>query len=867
MLQDDKGLFQGIEDLYVGHFYDVPGTALTDSGEALTLRLRGELLFYGKSNGDRFVIQRLRRLALFGPRADAIEEHDPIKVISLEGSEPVLEEIPEDQDESLVAEKDPIGVLSLGGPLPGSEPVLAGQSITELRLRLHYRSLTRDPLFPQFGTMVASLSWGAPPLLEGPALHLEEIKIAAHQDPVALDTGFVVALDLQIEKITCTRVGTGKPRPAPHNPLQSHCSGPAILGTSVPVRHLPIKFINMSQLADITALVADQINPGPADDGVCQVWRDKAALDLTVWRNDEENVEDGIYVDGDIENGTGDQKAIFGNFDDDTLYNFLPLRSPHHVDVFIVDVLDVSDGQGGKTKGGGITYWPGTPDAACILERTKMDGTDGPPNLRLLAHELIHVVGLDHPDATTNFTQGSWASITQPGNPSSAANTLHNLQVLPSAVLNQIIFNTNVDDDFHPDPVDHFIRDFPLDQGDEPSDASEPFWNRSNLWNRYAPDDAGTFSIAVGPEHQEPDCLSDNYLYVKLEYTGPWNPTTTTHVDLYVGAPGLPGNLTDLGRITFAPAPPYPKTDFRQWTIPDTLPTHCCAFAIAHDSDTYGDASWPFSSASISLSDLAGQPRSNNDIVQRNLNLQNCTPNPTSSWATILPWVQISNPFAQPMEAALEIHVPPGSGLDDLRLEVDGKELGGNFKDGSAEPISLSEALGPSEHQVLRLRAMLPRDQQLGKRFHVGLRFLLNGKLITGYDQWVRIARLHETAYQVLGTLFAALRDVSVAFHSDAAQDLAERVKEIGLTLKEDAEHNWSGGFRDLGPDLGGLGPSLELTRSAYPGSEILIQSLDQLAGVATSEPESLHRQLEEIRELADRVQERAGRMAHQPSA
>jgi hypothetical protein len=863
MLQNHEEVFEGIKDLYVGHFYDVPGMALTDSGEALTLRLRGELLFNGMSSGDRFIIQRLRRLALFGPRADAVEEHDPIKVVSLEGSEPVLEEIPEDQDESLVAEKDPIGILSLGGPLPGSEPVLAGQSITDLRLRLHYRSLTKNPLFPEFATMVASLSWGGIPQLEGPALQLEEVKIAAHADPVASDTGFVVSLDLQIEKIACTRVGTGEPPPAPHNPLQSHCSDPAILGTSVPVRHLPIKFINMSQLADITALVADQLNPAPADDGVCQVWRDKAALDLTVWPNDEQNVEDGIFVDGDIDNGTNDQKAIFGEFNDETLSNFLPLRSPDHVDVFIVDLLDVPTPQGGTTTGGGITYWPGTPDAACILERTKMDGTGDPANLRLLAHELIHVLGLEHPDMANHPYPGSWASIAQPGSPSSAANTLYNFEILPESLSNQIIFNTDVDDDFRPDPVDHFIRDFPGDDGVEPSPAAEAYWNRSGLWNRYAANDPGAPLADGSPDHQEPDCLANNHLYVKLEYSGPWNPTTTTHVDLYVGAPGVPGNLTDLGRLTFDPDPPYPKTEFLPWTIPATLPTHSCAFAIAHDTDIFGDGSWPFAGPSISLSDLAGQPRSDNDIVQRNLNLQNCTPSPGGpGWATVLPWLQMRNPFAEPKRAALEIVTPPALDLLDLRLEVDGRELGGNLMDGGAERLLLNGALAPGEHQVLRLRAVLPPDQPPEKQVQIGLGFLLDEELITGYDQRVRIAPLRDTAYQVLGTLFAALRDAAIAFESDPARALAERVRGIGLQLQGSKGYNWSADLQPWGGDLTELVRIFQETQGGHPGTELLVRPLAQLAELTAAEPVSQNRHLEEIRELADRIQEPAGRIA-----
>src|SRR5204863_2553771 len=56
------------------------------------------------------------------------------------------------------------------------------------------------------------------------------------------------------------------------------------------------------------------------------------------------------------------------------------------------------------------------------------------------------------------------------------------------------------------DKGDHYMRDFPVDVGAEPSDplpAGMTRYSMSNIWNRLT-DTPGVFSALTGPEHESP---------------------------------------------------------------------------------------------------------------------------------------------------------------------------------------------------------------------------------------------------------------------------------------------------------------------------------------------------------------------------
>ena len=338
-------------------------------------------------------------------------------------------------------------VISFGGPLPDSEPIITENGVEEIPVRVHYKLLSQDnPLEPYYEIGMAQLSWEGVEFISEERVELNNVKFNAN---LADDATYVQGVTFtELTKILLARAGSEEGRPAAKNSLPSHCQATPCFGPNnnpTVTRRLPIKFINLSSKANITDICVNQLNH--ANGSLCHIWRFKAALDLTIWPNENDNVD---LVSGQVENGTDAEKQMFGEFTNPLQVNFLPHKSASHVEVYIVDALEVP-APGGSMATDGITYFPGTVMAACILSLEAIDVMVGNP--RLLAHELCHVLNLDHPIPTSAASlSGSAESIAQPGNPLSDRNTAHNMQVLTdSGLKNEIVLTTAVADCFRPD--------------------------------------------------------------------------------------------------------------------------------------------------------------------------------------------------------------------------------------------------------------------------------------------------------------------------------------------------------------------------------------------------------------------------------
>jgi hypothetical protein len=182
-------------------------------------------------------------------------------------------------------------------------------------------------------------------------------------------------------------------------------------------RNLPLKFINYSRVRTFR----DQANPATPSvegicerliDGVCEVWRNKAALELNI----QPLIEEGTLI----------QKQVFGTItllDEQDINNPAPSveLAPSHAStsqlaVYVIDKFD-------QPHGGGITYDPGVASAYCILEVNAAS-----QNRLLLAHELGHVFVLDHPGSAPD-RDSSAGSIMQPADPNLPTNTLFNCRI------------------------------------------------------------------------------------------------------------------------------------------------------------------------------------------------------------------------------------------------------------------------------------------------------------------------------------------------------------------------------------------------------------------------------------------------------
>jgi hypothetical protein len=668
-------------------------------------------------------------------------------------------------------------------------------------------------------------------------------------------------------------------------------------------RRLPIKFVSFSKDYDLTNnvhLIALEGICQKQIEGVCKVWRNKAALDLTI----KTTLEEATDVEPDF-----DKTAFYKCSKPEEHCSQEPCNptiersgyaSTNHIEVYLVDKLV-------NRPGGGVSHECGQASAYCILEIGK-----AATKSYLLAHELVHVLGLDHPGITTPYPgiaepyPGSWGSIAEAATAGQVAipkNTFYNCRIFTAGPnnkpLNSIVETTTVSDCFHPDSVDHFISDFPGDSGIEPSvpPAGHNHYSNSNVWNRRVNNPGGTNAVG-GPVHEEPYYTGFNYMFVKLEYrTDLRDPV---YVDLYLADPGVslgfeklvpleptPQGSNILGhRLVFDP-PPTPAAPSIQslkwsWTKVQTAnpgyPKSCCVFAIAHSWDeplpwgdpttvTFGDV-WPLLGA-------------DNDIAQRNLEITNVplgggpSPSPLWSW---LPWVQMANPFEEAATAHVEIDTTLAPDLVGLNLEVNGKDRG-DIKIGESRSVNLHKALPTDERMILRLKATLPPSAPKGAVFPIGLRFFVDSQLITGYRHVVRVAPFSKVLVQVMDSLYGALRNVAVAFESDTAQGLAQDVRKMVFKAREMERPrgcwgmiqdflrlkpwDWLADWGNLRERFSALAQELSMIPDGGPECRIVRQHLQDLADLLTpADVASPHLLIEQIRELADRIQEPAGRLA-----
>lgn len=159
----------------------------------------------------------------------------------------------------------------------------------------------------------------------------------------------------------------------------------------------------------------------------------------------------------------------------------------------------------------------------------------------------------------------------------------------------------------------------------------------------------------------------------------------------------------------------------------------------------------------------------------------------------------------------------------------------------------------------------MPADAVEGATFPINLRFHVEDQLITGYTHLLRVVPLAEAMAQALDTLYAALRDVGVGCESDDALALAKRVEGIIQRYAGDPEKSLTSLRRAIG-ELSALTQRLELAAGGGPECRAIHRRLFELAGRLLAKTDAVPPDLlvEQIRDLADRIQEPAGRLARQ---
>jgi hypothetical protein len=863
IIQPTDDLFENVQNLYVGHFERARGSIQTPE-EPVSVLMSGEIMLYGHIESETFVIERLRRVALYGSP-----------------------ENPEDQPKA----SEQIGIFSLAGPL--EEPIVTQGSIDKFVEQLHYAALSSklDPLieigdavFPQveqIATMLNLEQAGTPDKVAVPLV----VSLTSFE-PETMILGLIQAITLDPIEVIFNLAGSGSPgHAASHRSLPDKCPPPSPREGDPPpdkdVMRLGIKFVNLTNIPVIPPLDCDDtslINPlGYLEcilrrqiEKVCEVWRNKAALELE--------------VQTEIEEGTQQEKQDYADIDTTDLGYFQSLTLSYKlakdkqvnncVEIYLVNSIIH---QGGKPTGGGITFDSSLASAFCFLEVAEAQA-----NSSLLAHELGHMLGLIHPDEIPEDMRSSMGSIMEPSpNPpyNPPYNTLYNCRIFDDANigrLNPIVTAAEPlqKDSYRPDLPSHWIRDFPADDGREPSaQPGQDVWSDSNVWNRQK-NRTGGLLASGGPKHEQPLISSQkNFMHVKVDrppaQTAYVQPVT---VELYLAVPGSSSKLRPIGdnyRLTFDTKPPSAIKSL-PWIVPPGYPAASCIFAISYSAD----APLPteiINPTSKNFSTVAPLVTRYNCIIQRNMNIQQVTLMNPRSIVTTLPRMQMDNPFDMAAAATLEIDATQAALLDSLGLEVN-DQIAGKITPGENVAIQIADYLQPGESRSLRLRATLPSGLRKGTELPIRLRFIVADQFLNGYTHVLRVAPLSSTVTQVLDTLFGALRDVGVGFKSELAQAVAEQARKIMTGEQQLLESPrsvgmrsavfqpqtaWRSGVTNISEACASLSQSLK-TRND-PGYEVVGRKLSEL-GMLLGNSQGIDDIIfiEDIRDRADRIQQLA---------
>jgi hypothetical protein len=259
------------------------------------------------------------------------------------------------------------------------------------------------------------------------------------EELIEAELGVVQGVHLQAIGVLFQLVGTGEPRPKPTFTLRSNCDPPPPPHDCPDVwtRTLTLKVVNLSHTYD-TADAADRTALeaicNTQLDRVCEVWRNRATLDLNV-----QSVIEQPDADADGDNPLKKAYCNCSHGEEGSIHT-IGFASDEHIEIYLVDALTAR-------TGGGIAHDCNEASAYCILEVGRMATND-----YLLAHELCHVVGLGHPDGTAGIP-GSPNSIAEPGAYNPSRHTLYNMRIFtdPSFPLNPKVLDTSLPDCFRPD--------------------------------------------------------------------------------------------------------------------------------------------------------------------------------------------------------------------------------------------------------------------------------------------------------------------------------------------------------------------------------------------------------------------------------
>jgi hypothetical protein len=339
-----------------------------------------------------------------------------------------------------------------------------------------------------------------------------------------------------------------------------------------------------------------------------------------------------------------------------------------------------------------------------------------------------------------------------------------------SSIANPVLQTTTTGCCFTHDIPNHYLRDFPTDVGNEPSDPIGAGMNRyamSNVWNRLT-NTPGTPSAATGPEHEQPVRFNSdmtprtNYLFARVEQLVNL-PVHSAVVRFFLKNPGSGGGAANLQLLGEVAVPAglglgVPQNVSLAWTVPAATPNHSCIFAVVRsDAEPEGDQSsldwWQFETLSYN----------DNDWAQRNLDIENVSSGNAGDSNTYesAPFFIYLPPASRRPSSSLTVEVDArqARALRALSLEVvNGKTT--SLTPGRVQAIRI-DISGVRDRLVVVLHAKVPGGLKVGEMSTVAVNPSIGKRALIGWATQFRVARPRDVIAQTLDDAAAGFGDLS----------------------------------------------------------------------------------------------------------
>lgn len=452
----------------------------------------------------------------------------------------------------------------------------------------------------------------------------------------------------------------------------------------------------------------------------------------------------------------------------------------------------------------------------------------------LLAHELGHVLGLLHPPGTGS----ELGTVMQPTGSASNPGTEFVTHPMVLNIANPVLDTLTTVCCLSHDTGDHYIRDFPADAGQEPSDplpAGMTRYSMSNVWNRRT-NTPGTWSPTTGPAHESPYRFENdgvtpaqNYFYARVEQLNNFG-VITPQVKYYLKTPGS-GSGTALNSLGTAPVAVglvvgNERDAVLQWTVPSGTPNHSCCFAVV-----YTDAEPEGNPTTLSWSQFEDMCRQDNDWAQRNLDVLDIDPSNSGNVWEAPTWIIELPERAEIRESELVLTAAlTGEILESAVIEIPGGERI-ELKPGVARRFKTGIVLRPGQRLPVFLKGRFRDGAKIGSAADILVDPAIGKANVVGFGTRFQVTDNKRAKRMWLDRTIAAVVDIAERVNDEAWFQLGHELRELA----------------------GDRVPHLHALAEKLVGSDAVRSAVEGMAGWPAAEAFALKTQVEALFEAMDR--------------